>query len=120
MDKNTGRFYADHNGSIDDNVTCHNLTVTFYEHLLWTTAAEFLGNHTIQAHLATFVHFPPGAPLPPFSRVLLASLPCMCLSHTGIIVTLVIIELIGCKVTRATEFFGTAVFFALTLICAGR
>ena len=44
-------------------------------------------------------------------------LSCIYLYLLGIIITLVIIELIGRKITMAIEFICTGVFIGLLLIC---
>ena len=41
----------------------------------------------------------------------------MCVLFVGIIITLVIIELVGRKITMALEFVGCGIFFGLILIC---
>ena len=109
---------ADRNGTLDDG-DCHNLTNTFYEHLLWTSAAEFPGTAppTYGAHLMPTT--PSAQCSLIFTLLCVCVCVCVCVRCAGILLTLVIIELLGRKITMAVEFFGTALFFALILICTG-
>ena len=78
------------NRSIDSG--CQNLTTDFYLHVLWTSAAEFPG--ITWPHLLLKYYY-----------------------ASGMLVTLVIIEIIGRKITMSAEFIGTGLFFGLILIC---
>ena len=65
--------------------------------VVWTSAAEFPGT------------IAPNIPGPKYNRLVYSIL--------GIIITLIIIELIGRKITMAVEFIGTGLAFGLLLIC---